>query len=105
MLNQSTLKPWPRDAIMITCSSPERANRAQMESVNPGQCRFCGVEVVYDSRTMRRAQEISRKTGDRPVLFFCVPCSQQHDVATCDLLVDHSGGKSVEVFNDKGANL
>jgi hypothetical protein len=99
------LLPWPGDSIMMVCSSPQNANRAAMESVNQGWCRVCTAEIVYDGRSMRRALEIAAKTGGRPVQFFCEECAKHHDLFQCNRLIDHSGGKSVEVFDEKGRNL
>jgi hypothetical protein len=99
------LKPWPADAIMVVAASPETANVPAMHSPQPGRCRDCGAAVLYCSRTMGRAQEVAAKTGGRPVLFFCMGCAKLYDVTTCNLLVDHSGGKAVEVHDEKGAGL
>ena len=97
------MKPWPKDCITIVCATPQEANRSKMESVNPGQCRDCGTAIVYDGRTMRRALEIERYIArrhnlpfTRPIKFFCLECYSDYEVQQCDLLVDHSGGKSVE---------
>jgi hypothetical protein len=99
------LLPWPADAIMLICASPDRADRTAMESVNPGQCRNCGADIVYDGRSLRRALEISARSGDRPVKFFCESCADKHDLNQCNRVVDHSGGKSIEAFDSKGAGL
>ena len=99
------LIPWPSDAIMLVCASPAGARREFMESVNDGRCRHCDAAIVYDGRSMRRASEIAKRSGSRPVKFFCLPCSELHDVTQCNRVIDHTGGRSIEVFDQKGANL
>jgi hypothetical protein len=103
--SHAMLKPWPADAIMIVAASPESANVPAMDLPQPGQCRDCGAAVLYCSRTMARAQEVAAKTGGRPIRFFCLGCASLYDVAMCNRLIDHSGGESLEVFDEKGAGL
>ncbi len=99
-------KPWPRDAIMITCATPELAKREQMESVNDCQCRECGKALVCDGRTYRRGMEIeaglaeSAKREPRPIMYFCVECCCDHQNAL-DIMVDHRGGKSEEQWSPR----
>lgn len=93
------MKPWPKDAVMLICATPESANRDHMESIHPGNCRICSQPIVYDGRTMRRAVELEAETsrGHRPIKFFCAPCASEHSILdSCDIIVDHRGGKDEE---------
>ena len=84
------LKPWPGDAIMLVCSTPEEANVAGMDSVNPGICRDCRTKVVYDSYSMERCLGFPGR-GNRPVMFFCAKCAVQYDARTITHFADHRG--------------
>ena len=86
-------KPWPGDAIMIVCPFPATANRAAMESANPGECRECGRNILYDSFSLRRALALPNRRG-RPVKFFCAPCALKHDFGSITYFEDHRGHKS-----------
>jgi hypothetical protein len=102
---RAKLKPWPSDAVMIVAASPAVANVLVMHSPQDGQCRDCGAAVLYCSRSMSRAREVAARTGGRPVRFFCIDCAKLHDVSQCNRLINHSGGQSVEVYDEKGAGL
>jgi hypothetical protein len=83
-------KPWPHDATIIVCASPEEAKRDLMESVNDGQCRDCGTPLVYDGKTARRCLALCPA---RPIGLLCIPCAVTYDVRSIDLLEDHRGGQ------------
>lgn len=85
-----TLKPWPRDAVMIVAATPEAARRDQMESAEPAECRDCGRRLVVDGYTLRRALTMPARRG-RPVRYFCVECYGHYDVGQCNIVEDHRG--------------
>lgn len=87
-------KPWPTDAIMLVCSTPETATREHMDSVNDGTCRDCGQAIVYSGRSMRFCLETPGR-GDRPVRFFCIDCATQHRFEDITHFEDHRGGGRV----------
>ena len=92
------MKPWPSKEVVLVCAVPDRANRAMMESTNPAECSDCMCDVVYDGRSMRKLQELERKTrpiggGERPVKILCEACAEGYDVGQCDVIGDHTGGK------------
>lgn len=98
------LLPWPHDAVMLVCAAPDEARRDMMESANPARCRHCGCDVLYDSRSYRKVQELERKIrpiggNERPVDFFCLDCYVLYDWRQCGVIGDQSGGKD-DVYAD-----
>ena len=96
-MSDAVKPPWPRDAVIIVCATPEEARRDEMESVNPGKCRDCGRAIVYDGYTYRRALRGDVRRG-RPIQFLCVTCATRYDSATITHFQDHRGerGESIE---------
>ncbi len=88
------LLPWPSDAVMIVAGTAEAANRDEMDSVHPGECRRCHRAIVYDGFTYARAMEIPQRCG-RPNMFFRMDCAVLHD-PNFDYFEDHRGHKRAE---------
>lgn len=87
---QTTLKPWPADALMIVCSPASEANVANMESVHPCECRDCGAALVYDGWTMKRMKR-QFVNDPRQIKFFCIPCAVTYDRHSITHFEDHRG--------------
>lgn len=90
------LLPWPSDAIMIVAANDGEENRAVMEAVSHVACRVCGQPLAADTRTIRVA-DLSPLRNGRPVLFFCVPCSQMHDLSQTTHFVDHRSRPGADI--------
>lgn len=67
-------KPWPKDAVILVCSAPERADASNMDSAHPASCRDCGTAVVYSGLSMARAS-LPYFTRGRPVECLCDTCA------------------------------
>lgn len=85
-------KPWPSDALMIVCETPAGANRENMQSVNPVNCRDCLRDLVVDGASLKMADANPLRHG-RPVMFFCIPCAVKYDFVSIDSMTDNRGGK------------
>lgn len=79
--------PWPSDAAMIVAAFLGTAIRGHMLAVNPGNCRHCGREIVYDSFTYDRCKE--KYAHGRPIQFFCVDCFRLYDFSQVTKFEDH----------------
>lgn len=88
----TTLKPWPRDAVMIVASLAGEEIRSHMEGVHKDACRDCGRAVHADTFTVRRAESLPQRHG-RPVKFFCLPCHSEYSKVV-------RAGKDVVEFHD-----
>jgi hypothetical protein len=88
----ASLKPWPKEAVIIVCPFPETANVVGMESVNPGFCRDCRRPVVYDGYTMRRCQAMDPAIlCGRPAELLCLECFPSYDFRQVTYFEDHRG--------------
>lgn len=85
-------KPWPSDALMIVCETPERANRANMRTVEPAQCRDCKCDLSVDGASIELAMENPHR-GDRRIEYFCIACAIGYDINSIDYLTDNRGGR------------
>ncbi len=85
-------KPWPRDAVIVVCATPESAIIERMSSIVPTLCRDCRCPLVADGRTLETARLIDGSRR-RPIECLCLRCYQTYE-HVFDLLVDHRGGAS-----------
>jgi hypothetical protein len=81
-------RPWPSDAVIIVCASPEDANRSNMSSIQSGKCRDCGDDILVDGKSIDSGMRMNERCG-RPVEFLCVDCAVEYDMHTIEKLVDH----------------
>lgn len=85
-----SLLPWPTDAAIIVCSTPEQAHTDKMESVNLGKCRACGCDIVYDSYTYRRTDKPEITCG-RPIEFLCLEtCFPKYNFGQVTITENHT---------------
>lgn len=84
-----SLKPWPRDAVMIIAANRGEEKREHMDAQVHVVCRDCGKELAADSYTIATAAGLESRRG-RPIAFLCTKCLLQHD-ANVDELHDHRG--------------
>lgn len=92
------MKPWPRDAIMITAARAGEEKQEQMESPFPAYCRDCNASLMACSRTYETAKQISKRCDNRPIMFFCIDCHNKYDIEQCNLLVDQRERKDQWTF-------
>ncbi len=86
------LLPWPSDALMLVCATPEEALTDQMDSVESGECRDCGCAVVFDGYCRDRLLQLpDRLKCGRPIKYFCAECATHYRLDQFDHFEDHRG--------------
>lgn len=73
-----SLKPWPRDVVVVVCENPAWADRKRMDWPLRMECRDCCRNVLIWRRTLFRAWSHPQRFG-RPVALLCTACIVGYD--------------------------
>lgn len=75
------MKEWPRDAVIVVCSSKGKERRERMTQPVERTCRDCGKALVADLLTLAAAEKLPSR-HNRPIDFLCIDCALKHKPPT-----------------------
>ena len=89
----TTLKPWPRDTVVIVCAPPAEFVPQQCRGVATIEyCWDCGCMVYADSYTIERAETMPERC-ERDLQFLCLSCARAYNFAEVEIFQDLRKGK------------
>lgn len=84
-----TLKPWPKDSVVIVAATPMTVNVAGIrERIVDKICSDCRCRLAVDNHSIRAAWEMPERQG-RPLRFLCAGCCKGYDRSSIEKLIDN----------------